>query len=183
VDGIELDGSHRHNLLVRRQVGMVFQQFNLFQHMTVLRNCTLAPQQVLGMSESQAKDLALGYLGKVRLLDHQHKFARQLSGGQQQRVAIARALCMQPQLMLFDEPTSALDPETVSEVLEVMVDLAATGMTMLCVTHEMAFARDFATRIIFMDGGRVIDDCPVGRFFSGLGVSERAQAFLRQMRL
>jgi polar amino acid transport system ATP-binding protein len=183
VNGTWLDRSHRNDMLVRRQVGMVFQHFNLFQHMTVLDNCTLAPRRVLGLSAAQATERARDYLGKVGLLAHQDKFARQLSGGQQQRVAIARALCMQPLLMLFDEPTSALDPETVAEVLEVMIELAPTGMTMVCVTHEMAFARDFATRIVFMDGGRVIDDCPVGTFFAGVEVSARARAFLGQLRL
>jgi ABC-type polar amino acid transport system ATPase subunit len=182
VGGLALTGHARDDDRVRRHVGMVFQQFNLFQHRTVLDNCTLAPRKVAGISAAEAEARALDYLGKVRLLDHRDKYPNQLSGGQQQRVAIARALCMQPKVMLFDEPTSALDPEMVSEVLEVMTDLAKGGMTMLCVTHEMSFARNMASRIVFMDGGMIVDDCAPGEFFGGVGTSPRTRAFLSQIR-
>jgi ABC-type polar amino acid transport system ATPase subunit len=182
VCNMPLTGHARDDDRVRSQVGMVFQQFNLFQHRTVMDNCTLAPRKVAGISIAEAEARALDYLGKVRLLDHRNKYPRQLSGGQQQRVAIARALCMQPKVMLFDEPTSALDPEMVSEVLDVMADLARGGMTMLCVTHEMSFARDMANRIVFMDGGMIVDDHAVGEFFGGTGISQRAQSFLSQIR-
>jgi general L-amino acid transport system ATP-binding protein len=185
VCGLPVTGNARDDDRVRSQVGMVFQQFNLFQHLTVLDNCTLAPRKVAGVNAAEAEARALDYLGKVHLLDHRLKYPSQLSGGQQQRVAIARALCMQPKVMLFDEPTSALDPEMVAEVLEVMADLADMaqgGMTMLCVTHEMSFARDFASRIVFMDGGMIVDDCGVGEFFSGAGTSQRSRAFLSQFR-
>jgi ABC-type polar amino acid transport system ATPase subunit len=182
VCGLPLTGHARDDDRVRSQVGMVFQQFNLFQHLTVMDNCTLAPRAVTGTSAAEAEARALDYLGKVRLLDHRNKYPSQLSGGQQQRVAIARALCMQPKVMLFDEPTSALDPEMVSEVLDVMADLARGGMTMLCVTHEMSFARDIASRIVFMDGGMIVDDCTAGEFFRGSGTSQRARSFMSQIR-
>jgi ABC-type polar amino acid transport system ATPase subunit len=182
VCGLPVTGHARDDDRVRSQVGMVFQQFNLFQHLTVLDNCTLAPQKVAGVGAAEAEARAIDYLGRVHLLDHRNKYPRQLSGGQQQRVAIARALCMPPKVMLFDEPTSALDPEMVAEVLDVMTDLAQQGMTMLCVTHEMSFARDIASRIVFMDGGMIVDNCEAGEFFGGAGISQRAQAFLSQIR-
>ena len=170
----------RHMLRVRREVGMVFQQFNLFPHMTVLENLMLAPMKVRRMSRSEAEALAREYLQRVRITDQAAKYPSQLSGGQQQRVAIARALCMQPRVMLFDEPTSALDPEMVGEVLDTMVDLAHGGMTILCVTHEMGFARQVANRIIFMDHGRIVADCAPAEFFDG-SPDERIRAFLRRV--
>ena len=151
VDGIPLDDKIKNIDHIRSEVGMVFQQFNLFPHMTVLENCIVAPVWVKGVPRAEAEALALTYLERVRIPDQADKYPGQLSGGQQQRVAIARSLCMQPRIMLFDEPTSALDPEMIKEVLEVMVDLAEQGMTMLCVTHEMGFARRVADRVIFMD--------------------------------
>jgi len=180
VCGLPVTGHARDDDKVRSQVGMVFQHFNLFAHMTVLENCTLAPQQVSGISAKEARERAMDYLGKVHLLNHVDKYPRQLSGGQKQRVAIARALCMQPKAMLFDEPTSALDPEMVSEVLDVMTDLASGGMTMLCITHEMKFAREIASRIVFMDEGAITSDSPVDDFFAGNGISDRARLFLNQ---
>ncbi len=151
---------------VRRHVGMVFQSFNLFPHLTALQNCTLAPIHEQGMERAAADAMARDYLAKVRLGDQAHKDPAQLSGGQQQRVAIARALCLKPRLMLFDEPTSALDPEMVREVLDVMVALARDGMTMICVTHEMGFAREVADRIVFMDDGRIMEARPAAEFFT-----------------
>ncbi|ARP89408.1 glutamine ABC transporter ATP-binding protein [Bordetella genomosp. 9] len=151
---------------VRRDIGMVFQHFNLFPHMTVLRNCTLALTRARGMGRREAEDIARHYLARVRIPEQQDKFPGQLSGGQQQRVAIARALCMNPKVMLFDEPTSALDPEMIKEVLDVMADLASDGMTMLCVTHEMGFARSAADRIIFMDQGRIVEEADPETFFT-----------------
>lgn len=165
---------------VRERVGMVFQQFNLFPHLTVLENLTLAPARVRKMGGKEAEELAAHYLGKVRMLEYTHKFPAQLSGGQQQRVAIARALCMQPEIMLFDEPTSALDPEMIGEVLETMTGLAASGMTMLCVTHEMGFARQVANRIIFMDEGRIIEGSNPENFFDN-PASDRLKLFLSQI--
>jgi general L-amino acid transport system ATP-binding protein len=165
---------------LRQDVGMVFQQFNLFPHLTVMENLTLAPRAVLGCSGEQACERAAHYLEKVRLAGYGHKYPAQLSGGQQQRVAIARALCMKPRIMLFDEPTSALDPETIGEVLDTIVALADTGMTMLCVTHEMAFARRVATRVVFMDEGRVVEDCSPDRFFDA-PKNERVRRFLSQV--
>jgi general L-amino acid transport system ATP-binding protein len=165
---------------IRREVGMVFQHFNLFPHMTVLENCVLAPMLVRGISRSEAEATAKRYLEKVRIPEQASKFPGQLSGGQQQRVAIARALCMQPQIMLFDEPTSALDPEMISEVLDVMVTLASEGMTMVCVTHEMGFARRVADRVIFMDRGEIIEEAPPEEFFSA-PKNERTQQFLSQV--
>ena len=165
---------------IRRDVGMVFQHFNLFPHLTVLENCTLAPIRVRKLPRAEAEALARKYLERVRILEHAHKFPAQLSGGQQQRVAIARALCMQPKVMLFDEPTSALDPEMVKEVLDVMTDLAAEGMTMLVVTHEMGFARRVADRVMFMDGGEIVEDNTPEAFFTAPR-HERARVFLSQI--
>ena len=159
---------------------MVFQQFNLFPHMTVLENCILAPVWVKGVPRSEAEALALQYLERVRIPDQADKYPGQLSGGQQQRVAIARSLCMQPRIMLFDEPTSALDPEMIKEVLEVMVDLAEQGMTMLCVTHEMGFARRVADRVIFMDEGEIIEENTPTAFFDN-PQNERTKLFLSQI--
>jgi len=167
VDGIELTGHNRKNVdAVRREVGMVFQQFNLFPHLTVLQNCTLAPMNTRGASQAEAEEIAMKYLQRVRIPDQAHKYPSQLSGGQQQRVAIARALCMTPKIMLFDEPTSALDPEMVKEVLDTMISLAEDGMTMLCVTHEMGFARSVADRVIFMADGRIVEQAPPQQFFA-----------------
>jgi len=164
---------------LRQDVGMVFQQFNLFPHLTVMENLTLAPRVVLKCSDAEALERATRYLEKVKLDGYGRKYPAQLSGGQQQRVAIARALCMNPRIILFDEPTSALDPETVGEVLETIVALAESRMTMLCVTHEMAFARRVATRVIFMDEGRVVEDCSPERFFD-TPENERVRRFLSQ---
>ena len=167
VDGIDLNGRERKNVdRVRREVGMVFQQFNLFPHLTVLQNCTLAPMNTRGVSQAEAQDTAMKYLRRVRIPDQAHKYPSQLSGGQQQRVAIARALCMNPKIMLFDEPTSALDPEMVKEVLDTMIGLAQEGMTMLCVTHEMGFARSVADRVVFMADGRIVEQAPPQQFFA-----------------
>jgi general L-amino acid transport system ATP-binding protein len=165
---------------IRREVGMVFQHFNLFPHMTVLENCTLAPMLVRKTQRADAETFALKYLEKVRILDQAAKYPGQLSGGQQQRVAIARALCMQPEILLFDEPTSALDPEMIAEVLDVMVALANEGMTMICVTHEMGFARKVADRVIFMDKGEIIEEAPPEMFF-GKPQNERTKLFLSQV--
>jgi polar amino acid transport system ATP-binding protein len=166
VDGIELNDKGTNVDAVRREVGMVFQQFNLFPHMTILENCTLAPIQARGVSKEEAEATAMKYLTRVRIPDQAKKYPSQLSGGQQQRVAIARALCMNPKIMLFDEPTSALDPEMVKEVLDTMIGLAEDGMTMLCVTHEMGFARKVADRVIFMAEGRIIEQSAPESFFS-----------------
>jgi general L-amino acid transport system ATP-binding protein len=165
---------------VRRQVGMVFQQFNLFPHLSVLDNLTLAPMWVNRMTKAQADAQAMQQLARVRIADQAHKYPLQLSGGQQQRVAIARALCLQPQIMLFDEPTSALDPEMIKEVLDVMVELAAQGMTMVCVTHEMGFARAVAHRVVFMDEGQIVEEAPPDVFFSSPR-AERTQEFLSKV--
>jgi general L-amino acid transport system ATP-binding protein len=165
VDGIELTSDLRRIDEIRREVGMVFQSFNLFPHLTVLENCTLAPIWVRHMPAREAEDLAKEYLRRVRIPEQAHKYPGQLSGGQQQRVAIARALCMNPKIMLFDEPTSALDPEMIKEVLDVMVELAEDGMTMLVVTHEMGFARQVADRVIFMDAGEIVEEAPPADFF------------------
>src|SRR3954463_906427 len=156
VDGIELTDDVRALDAIRREVGMVFQSFNLFPHLTILENCTLAPIWVRRMPKKQAEELAMEYLTRVRIPEQAKKYPGQLSGGQQQRVAIARALCMKPKIMLFDEPTSALDPEMIKEVLDTMVGLAEDGMTMICVTHEMGFARTVANRVIFMDFGQIV---------------------------
>ena len=165
VDGVELTSDPRATDAVRREVGMVFQQFNLFPHLTVLENCTLAPMWVKKMPRSEARDLAMHYLNRVRIPEQAAKHPGQLSGGQQQRAAIARSLCMRPKLMLFDEPTSALDPEMVQEVIDTMVSLAEEGMTMLCVTHEMGFARQVADRVIFMDAGQIVEANRPDAFF------------------
>ncbi|HUZ63951.1 MAG TPA: amino acid ABC transporter ATP-binding protein [Acetobacteraceae bacterium] len=180
VDGVTLDRDTANIAAVRREVGMVFQQFNLFPHLTVLENCTLAPMKARGMGRTEAEALAMTYLTRVRIPDQAQKYPARLSGGQQQRVAIARALCMQPRMMLFDEPTSALDPEMIKEVLDVMTDLAQSGMTMLVVTHEMGFARTVADRVVFMDGGEIIEQAAPEAFFSAPR-SERAKAFLSQI--
>ncbi|MFJ3485435.1 amino acid ABC transporter ATP-binding protein [Pseudomonas sp. NPDC090202] len=178
--GEVLDGSVRKLERVRRQVGMCFQHFNLFPHLTVLKNCTLPQTSNLGVPEKEAIERALGLLAKVKMSDHVNKFPSQLSGGQQQRIAIARALCMQPKVMLFDEPTSALDPEMISEVLDVMTGLAQEGMTMICVTHEMGFARRVADRVIFMDRGEIVEQAPPEQFFSA-PQSDRTRLFLGQI--
>ena len=157
VDNIELTHDVKNIAEIRREVGMVFQHFNLFPHLTVLENCTLAPIWVRKTPKKEAEGIAMHFLTKVKIPDQAKKYPGQLSGGQQQQVAIARSLCMRPRIMLFDEPTSALDPEMISEVLDVMVNLAESGMTMLCVTHEMGFARKVANRVIFMDGGEIIE--------------------------
>ncbi len=180
VDGIELTRKPEAVEAVRKRVGMVFQQFNLFPHLTVLENCTLALRLVRGVSQKDAEERALHYLGKVRIPDQAHKYASQLSGGQQQRVAIARALSMQPDIMLFDEPTSALDPEMVKEVLDTMTQLAGEGMTMAVVTHEMGFARQVADRVVFMDRGEIVEQGPPSEFFSN-PKELRARAFLSQI--
>jgi general L-amino acid transport system ATP-binding protein len=180
VDGTELTSNQRSIEKVRMEAGMVFQQFNLFPHMTVLENCVLAPMTVRRMSRSDAEARAMRYLERVRIPEQARKYPGQLSGGQQQRVAIARALCMEPKLMLFDEPTSALDPEMISEVLDVMTDLAREGMTMICVTHEMGFARRVADRVIFMDGGRIIEEADPETFFT-TPRHARTQGFLSQL--
>jgi len=159
---------------------MVFQQFNLFPHLTVLQNCMLAPMNTRGVDKTQAQDTAMKYLQRVRIPDQANKYPSQLSGGQQQRVAIARALCMNPKIMLFDEPTSALDPEMVKEVLDTMIGLAEDGMTMLCVTHEMGFARSVADRVIFMADGRILEQAPPQQFFAR-PEHPKLQAFLGQI--
>jgi polar amino acid transport system ATP-binding protein len=179
VDGIDLSG--RRNIdAIRHEVGMVFQQFNLFPHMTVLENCILAPMKVRRVSRKEAEATARRYLERVRIPEQAEKYPAQLSGGQQQRVAIARALCMNPKVMLFDEPTSALDPEMVKEVLDTMIDLANEGMTMLVVTHEMNFARSVADRVIFMDRGEIVEAAPPKEFFDN-PKHERTRAFLGQL--
>ena len=180
VDGIELTGDIRNIDAIRREVGMVFQQFNLFPHLTVLENLTLAPIWVRRMPKREADELAMLYLERVRIAEQARKYPGQLSGGQQQRVAIARSLCMKPQIMLFDEPTSALDPEMIKEVLDVMVELARSGMTMVCVTHEMGFAREVADHMVFMDKGEIVEDAPTADFFAKPR-SERAQLFLSKI--
>ncbi len=180
VDGIELTNDLKKIDEIRRDVGMVFQHFNLFPHRTVLDNCTLAPIWVKKMPKAEANDIAMHYLRKVKIPEQAMKYPGQLSGGQQQRVAIARALCMSPKIMLFDEPTSALDPEMVKEVLDTMVSLAQDGMTMICVTHEMGFARQVANRVIFMDGGQIIESNAPDRFFSN-PQHERTKLFLSQI--
>ena len=180
VNSTDLSQATREAAQVRSEIGMVFQHFNLFPHMSVLDNCILAPMSVRGLSRKKAVELAQHFLEKVGIAIQANKYPSQLSGGQQQRVAIARALCMEPKIMLFDEPTSALDPEMVSEVLDVMVNLAGSGMTMLCVTHEMGFARQVAERVLFLDGGMVIEDSPPEEFFNA-PKSPRAKAFLAQI--
>lgn len=180
VDGTSIANPKTDLNKLRSRVGMVFQHFELFPHLSITENLTIAQVKVLGRSEEEAKKKGLAYLDRVGLSAHAHKFPAQLSGGQQQRVAIARALSMDPIAMLFDEPTSALDPEMINEVLDVMVELAKEGMTMMCVTHEMGFARQVAHRIIFMDQGKIIEDCSKDEFF-GTQRSERAQQFLNKI--
>ena len=180
VDGIPLTNDLKKIDEVRREVGMVFQHFNLFPHLTVLENLTLAPIWVRKMPKKEAEEAAMKYLTRVKIPEQALKYPGQLSGGQQQRVAIARSLCMNPKIMLFDEPTSALDPEMIKEVLEVMVDLAQSGMTMLCVTHEMGFARQVANRVIFMDQGQIIEQNSPKEFFEK-PKSERTKLFLSQI--
>ncbi|MEP9347745.1 amino acid ABC transporter ATP-binding protein [Xanthobacter sp. KR7-225] len=180
VDGIELTDDLKRIDEVRREVGMCFQHFNLFPHLTILENCTLAPMWVRKMPKREAEELAMHFLAKVKIPQQAAKYPGQLSGGQQQRVAIARALCMRPRIMLFDEPTSALDPEMVKEVLDTMVALAEDGMTMLCVTHEMGFARQVANRVIFMDEGQIIEMNEPEAFFSN-PQHERTRLFLSQI--
>lgn len=165
---------------IRRQVGMVFQQFNLFPHLTALQNCTLAPMKVKGMTEAQATDIAMHYLQRVNIAEKAHQFPNQLSGGQQQRVALARALAMKPEIMLFDEPTSALDPEMIKEVLDAMIELADSGITMVCVTHEMGFARQVADHVVFMDQGEIIETAQPTDFFTH-PKNPRTQQFLNQI--
>jgi general L-amino acid transport system ATP-binding protein len=180
VDGIELTDDLKNIDAIRREVGMVFQSFNLFPHLTILENCTLAPIWVRKMPKKEAEELAMEYLSRVRIPEQAHKYPGQLSGGQQQRVAIARALCMRPKIMLFDEPTSALDPEMIKEVLDVMVELAESGMTMVVVTHEMGFARTVADRVVFMDRGEVVEVGPPAEFFAN-PKSDRLKTFLSQI--
>jgi general L-amino acid transport system ATP-binding protein len=180
VNGIEVDGSSVSTQDVRLEVGFVFQQFNLFPHLTVLENCTLAPRLVRKMSKEAAETLALQYLERVHIAEQARKYPGQLSGGQQQRVAIARTLCLETPIILFDEPTSALDPEMINEVLQVMEDLAGDGITMICVTHEMGFARRVANRCVFMDRGEIVEIGSADTFFDA-PKSERLQQFLSQI--
>ena len=180
VDGTELTGDLKNIEQIRSEVGMVFQHFNLFPHLTVLENCTLAPVWVRKTPKAEAEALARDFLERVQIPEQADKFPGQLSGGQQQRVAIARSLCMQPRIMLFDEPTSALDPEMIKEVLDVMIELAESGMTMLVVTHEMGFANRVADRVIFMDGGEIIEQNPPDEFFNN-PQNDRTKLFLSQI--
>jgi len=180
IDGTELTGDLKHIEKIRKNVGMVFQHFNLFPHLSVLENLMLAPVWVKKMPEKDAQEVAMNYLKRVKIPEQANKYPGQLSGGQQQRVAIARSLCMSPKVMLFDEPTSALDPEMISEVLDVMVELAEDGMTMLCVTHEMAFAKKVANRVIFMDDGEIIEENRPSEFFNN-PQNDRTKLFLSQI--
>jgi len=180
IDGIELDEDTRNIAAIRREVGMVFQQFNLFPHLTVLENCVLAQRRARGTPRKEAEARAMHYLERVRIPEQAGKYPAKLSGGQQQRVAIARSLCMEPKVMLFDEPTSALDPEMIKEVLDVMTDLAGTGMTMVVVTHEMGFARRVADRMVFMDEGSIVEIAPPEDFFAAPR-SERTALFLSRI--
>ena len=180
VDGVELSEDMDDVLAVRREVGMVFQQFNLFPHLTVLENLTLAPRRARKMPKGEARKLAMEYLERVRIPEQAEKYPAQLSGGQQQRVAIARSLCMRPRIMLFDEPTSALDPEMIKEVLDVMIELAEEGMTMVVVTHEMGFAKTVADTMVFMDVGEIVETAPPDEFFAS-PKNERTQLFLSQI--
>lgn len=180
VNGVTLTDDHKIIEEVRREVGMVFQGFNLFPHLTILENCTLGPVQGLKLDKEKAIQTAMHFLEKVNIPEQANKYPGQLSGGQQQRVAIARSLCMNPDVMLFDEPTSALDPEMVKEVLDIMVDLAKEGMTMLCVTHEMGFAKEVADRVIFMDAGQIIEQNEPVEFFTN-PQNERTKLFLKQI--
>ena len=180
VDGIELTSDLRNIETIRKEVGMVFQHFNLFPHLTVLENCVLAPMWVRKIPRKEAEATAMSYLEKVKIPDQAKKYPGQLSGGQQQRVAIARSLCMNPRIMLFDEPTSALDPEMIKEVLDTMISLAESGMTMMCVTHEMGFAKTVADRVIFMDRGQIVESNAPHEFFNN-PQNERTQLFLSQI--
>ena len=180
LDGVELTEDTKNIEQIRRKVGMVFQHFNLFPHLTVLRNLTLGPMRNFKVPEKEARETAMHYLERVRIAEQASKYPSELSGGQQQRVAIARALCMKPKLMLFDEPTSALDPEMISGVLDVMVELASEGMTMMCVTHEMGFAKEVADTMVFMDEGEIVEVGPPDEFF-GNPKSDRAKLFLSQI--
>lgn len=180
VDGTEMTSDLTQLESIRREIGMVFQHFNLFPHLTILENCTLAPMWVRKMPKKRAQEIAMHYLERVRIPEQAHKHPGQLSGGQQQRAAIARALCMKPRIMLFDEPTSALDPEMVKEVLDTRVGLAEEGMTMLCVTHEMTFARTVASRVIFMDKGEIIEEAEPVKFFENPR-NDRTRLFLSQV--
>ena len=180
VDGIELTNDLRNIETIRKEVGMVFQHFNLFPHLTVLENCVLAPMWVRKTPRKEAEATAMKYLEKVKIPDQAKKYPGQLSGGQQQRVAIARSLCMNPRIMLFDEPTSALDPEMIKEVLDTMISLAESGMTMMCVTHEMGFAKTVADKVIFMDRGQIVESNPPDEFFNN-PQNERTQLFLSQI--
>jgi general L-amino acid transport system ATP-binding protein len=180
VDGLELNEDTAHVAAIRREVGMVFQSFNLFPHLSVLENCALPQIRVRGTPRAEAEDKAMAYLRRVQIPEQSHKFPGQLSGGQQQRVAIARSLCMEPKVMLFDEPTSALDPEMIKEVLDVIIDLAQSGMTMICVTHEMGFAKKVADTVVFMDGGKIVEQAPPGELFTQ-PKSDRTKKFLSQI--
>ncbi|MGB0496967.1 MAG: amino acid ABC transporter ATP-binding protein [Rubricella sp.] len=180
VDGTLLSSDLKNIDKIRSEVGMVFQHFNLFPHLTILENCTLAPIWVRKMPKKEAEEIAMHFLEKVKIPEQAQKYPGQLSGGQQQRVAIARSLCMRPRIMLFDEPTSALDPEMIKEVLDTMVDLAKEGMTMLCVTHEMGFARQVADRVIFMDAGQIVEQNEPEEFFNN-PQSDRTKLFLSQI--
>jgi polar amino acid transport system ATP-binding protein len=180
IEGIALDHTPKTIDKIRREVGMVFQQFNLFPHLTIMENCTLAPMRVRGLSKNDAIETARRLLARVHVLEQADKYPAQLSGGQQQRVAIARALCMEPKIMLFDEPTSALDPEMVKEVLDTMICLAHDGMTMICVTHEMGFARQVADRVVFMANGSIVEEAPPNEFFKN-PKNERTRKFLGEI--
>jgi general L-amino acid transport system ATP-binding protein len=180
VDGTELTDDLRALDTIRREVGMVFQSFNLFPHLTILENCTLAPIWVRKMPKAEAEELAMDYLRRVKIPEQAKKYPGQLSGGQQQRVAIARSLCMKPKIMLFDEPTSALDPEMIKEVLDTMIELAESGMTMVCVTHEMGFARKVADRVVFMDRGEIVESGTPERMFED-PQTDRLKLFLSQI--
>ncbi len=180
IDGNELTDKVKDINAIRREVGMVFQSFNLFPHMTILKNLMLAQRLVRKTSKAEAREIAMHFLERVKIPEQADKYPVQLSGGQQQRVAIARALCMKPEIILFDEPTSALDPEMINEVLEVMTDLAKEGMTMVCVTHEMGFARSVADRVIFMDAGEIVEEAEPEEFFKN-PKNKRTQKFLSQI--
>ena len=180
VEGTELTGDLKHIEQIRKEVGMVFQHFNLFPHLTILENCTLAPIWVRKTPKKEAEEIAMHFLEKVKIPEQANKYPGQLSGGQQQRVAIARSLCMKPRIMLFDEPTSALDPEMIKEVLDTMVELAEEGMTMICVTHEMGFARQVANRVIFMDAGQIVEQNEPEEFFNN-PQNDRTKLFLSQI--
>ncbi|NTA40144.1 amino acid ABC transporter ATP-binding protein [Agrobacterium salinitolerans] len=180
VHGVEMSGARKDVQVVKQQIGMVFQHFNLFPHLNVMENCVLGPMTVRGLSRRQAEDIAGHYLSRVRISEQAFKYPGQLSGGQQQRVAIARALCMEPKILLFDEPTSALDPEMVKEILDTMTDLATDGITMICVTHEMGFARQVADRVIFMDKGQIVEVNRPDVFFK-IQSNERTRQFLANL--